>query len=139
MVTIRLARHGGKKRPFYHLTVAEKNAKRDGRFIERIGFYNPLARGKDEKLRIDLARLDHWLDVGAQPTDRVRQLAKQWRQQPHAPELGKAEEPSAGEREGLAPRMKEPAGGAPEGAVREEAAPGTEDSSGGAESEQDAV
>ena len=154
MVTIRLARHGGKKRPFYHLTVAEKSAKRDGRFIERIGFYNPLARGKDEKLRIDMARLDHWLGVGAQPTDRVRQLAKQWRQQPPAPELGEAEEPSAGEREGLAPRMeepsagereglaprmKEPAGGALEGAVREEAAPGTEDSSGGAESEQDAV
>ena len=124
MVTIRLARHGGKKRPFYHLTVAEKNAKRDGRFIERIGFYNPLARGKDEKLRIDMARLDHWLGVGAQPTDRVRQLAKQWRQQPPTPEPGKAE-PGAG--------------GAPEGAVREEAAPGTEDSSGGAESEQDAV
>ena len=85
MVTIRLARHGGKKRPFYHVTVAEKGAKRDGRFIERIGFYNPLARGKDEKLRIDTVRLDHWLGVGALPTERVRQLAKQWRQQQAAP------------------------------------------------------
>ena len=85
LVTIRLARHGGKKKPFYHVTVAEKGAKRDGRFIERIGFYNPLARGKDEKLRIDTARLDHWLGVGALPTERVRQLAKQWRQQQAAP------------------------------------------------------
>ena len=85
MVTIRLARHGGKKKPFYHVTVAEKGAKRDGRFIERIGFYNPLARGKDETLRIDTVRLDHWLGVGALPTERVRQLAKQWRQQQAAP------------------------------------------------------
>lgn len=115
MVTIRLARHGGKKRPFYHLTVAEKNAKRDGRFIERIGFYNPLARGKDEKLRIDIARLDHWLGVGAQPTERVRQLAKQWRQQPPAAEPAKAD------------------------AVREEVAPPVEDTSAGAEQEQNAV
>ena len=108
MVTIRLARHGGKKRPFYHLTVAEKNAKRDGRFIERIGFYNPLARGKDEKLRIDVARLDHWLGVGAQPTERVRQLAKQWRQQPPTPEPARAE---SGERE-EAPRVEDPSAGA---------------------------
>ena len=113
MVTIRLARHGGKKRPFYHFTVAEKNAKRDGRFIERIGFYNPLARGKDEKLRIDVARLDHWLGVGAQPTERVRKLAKQWRQQPPAPEQTKAD------------------------AAHEEVAPHVEEPS--AESEQDAV
>ena len=79
MVTIRLARHGGKKNPFYHVTVAEKWAKRDGRFIERVGFYNPVARGKEEHLRIDLERVDHWLGVGAQPTPRVAQLVKQWR------------------------------------------------------------
>lgn len=84
MVTIRLARHGAKKSPFYHVTVAEKSAKRDGRFIERIGFYNPIARGADVPLRIDLARFDHWLANGAQPTDRVRQLAAEVRRMPAA-------------------------------------------------------
>ena len=84
MVTIRLARHGAKKSPFYHVTVAEKSAKRDGRFIERIGFYNPIARGADVPLRIDLARFDHWLANGAQPTERVRQLAALVRRMPAA-------------------------------------------------------
>ena len=79
MVTIRLARHGSKKNPFYHVTVAERSAKRDGRFIERVGFYNPLARGQSEGLRIDIDRVDHWLSVGAQPTERVRQLVAQVR------------------------------------------------------------
>ena len=79
VVTIRLARHGGKKKPFYHLTVAERAAKRDGRFIERVGFYNPVARGREEELRIDLERVDYWLATGAQPTDRVKQLVAQWR------------------------------------------------------------
>ena len=79
MVTIRLARHGGKKKPFYHVTVAERSAKRDGRFIERVGFYNPVARGQEEELRIDLERLEYWLSTGAQPTDRVRQLVTRWR------------------------------------------------------------
>ena len=79
MVTIRLARHGGKKKPFYHVTVAERSAKRDGRFIERVGFYNPVARGQEEELRIDLARVDYWLSTGAQPTDRVSQLVARWR------------------------------------------------------------
>ena len=74
MVTIRLARHGGRKHPFYQVTVAEKTAKRDGRFIERVGFYNPLARGGEEELRIDLPRVDYWLSVGAQPTERTAQL-----------------------------------------------------------------
>lgn len=79
MVTIRLARHGGKKHPFYHVTVAEKTAKRDGRFIERLGFYNPLARGGEEEVRIDLERVDHWLSVGAQPTERTAQLIARYR------------------------------------------------------------
>lgn len=81
LVTIRLARHGGKKTPFYHVTVAEKSAKRDGRFVERIGFYNPVARGKEEKVRLDAVRFDYWLNTGARPTARVRQLAKLWRKQ----------------------------------------------------------
>jgi len=74
MVTIRLARHGAKKRPFYHLTVADRSAKRDGRFIERVGFFNPLAKGDEQRVRVDLDRVDYWLSVGAQPSDRVRQL-----------------------------------------------------------------
>lgn len=74
MVTIRLARHGAKKRPFYHLTVADKSAKRDGRFIERVGFFNPLAKGDEQRMRLDLDRIDYWLSVGAQPSERANQL-----------------------------------------------------------------
>lgn len=85
MVTIRLARHGAKKNPFYHIAVADRRAKRDGRFIERVGFFNPLARGREEALRVDLERVDHWLAEGAKPSDRVRQLIKQARKQALAP------------------------------------------------------
>ena len=79
MVTIRLARHGAKKNPFYHVTVTDRTAPRDGRFIERVGFFNPVAKGHSEALRIDLGRVDHWLSVGAQPSDRVRRLIKRAR------------------------------------------------------------
>jgi small subunit ribosomal protein S16 len=79
MLTIRLARHGAKKTPFYHVTVADSAAARDGRFVERIGFFNPLARGKAERLRIDLARADYWLGVGAKPSERVLDLIKEAR------------------------------------------------------------
>ncbi len=74
MVTIRLARHGSKKNPFYHITVADRAARRDGRFIERVGFYNPVAKGQSETLRIDLERVDYWVGVGAQPTEMVKKL-----------------------------------------------------------------
>lgn len=74
MVTIRLARHGSKKNPFYRVTVAERSAGRDGRFIERLGFYNPLAQGGEEQLRLDVERADYWISQGAQPSDRVRKL-----------------------------------------------------------------
>jgi len=74
MVTIRLARHGSKKNPFYHVTVADRSSRRDGRFVERVGFFNPVASGRDEELRLDLERVDHWLAVGAKPSDRVKQL-----------------------------------------------------------------
>lgn len=100
MVTIRLARHGAKKNPFYHITVADRRAKRDGRFIERVGFFNPLARGQDETLRVDLERVDHWLAEGAKPSDRVRQLIKQARKQATAPveeQPAAADEPSVDE------------------------------------------
>lgn len=79
MVTIRLSRHGSKKHPFYHVTVAERSAGRDGRFVERLGFYNPVARGREEQLRLDVERVDYWLAQGAQPTERVRQLISQAR------------------------------------------------------------
>jgi small subunit ribosomal protein S16 len=79
MVIIRLARHGSKNAPFYHLTVADRANRRDGRHIERVGFYNPLARGKAERLRVDLARVDHWLSVGAKPSERVSHLIKEAR------------------------------------------------------------
>ena len=81
MVTIRLARHGSKKNPFYHITVADRAAKRDGRFIERVGFYNPVARGNAEKLRLDLERLDYWLSVGARPSETVKKLTQRARKQ----------------------------------------------------------
>jgi small subunit ribosomal protein S16 len=74
MVTIRLARHGSKKHPFYHINVADRAAGRNGRFVERVGFYNPVARGGEEELRLDLDRVQYWLGVGAQPTDKVRSL-----------------------------------------------------------------
>ena len=77
MVTIRLARGGAKKRPFYHITVTDSRISRDGRFIERIGFFNPVARGNEERLRIDLARAEHWCGQGAQVSERVQQLLKE--------------------------------------------------------------
>jgi small subunit ribosomal protein S16 len=76
MVTIRLARGGSKKRPFYHLTVADQRNPRDGRFIERVGFHNPVARGQEEVTRIDMQRVDFWMEQGAQPTERVAGLIK---------------------------------------------------------------
>ena len=76
MVTIRLARGGSKKRPFYHLTVANSRNARNGRYIERIGFFNPIARGQEERLRIAHDRLEYWLSKGAQLSDRVATLVK---------------------------------------------------------------
>lgn len=76
MVTIRLARGGSKKRPFYHLTVADSRNARNGRFIERVGFFNPIARGQEERLRVDQERVSYWLGQGAQASERVAQLLK---------------------------------------------------------------
>lgn len=77
MVTIRLARGGSKKRPFYHITVTDSKSARDGRFIERVGFFNPVARGQEEPVRINLERLNHWVGQGAQMSERVASLVKQ--------------------------------------------------------------
>jgi len=76
MVTIRLSRGGAKKRPFYHITVADSRNSRDGRFIERLGFFNPIAKGQEERLRISLDRVEYWMGKGAQPSERVAQLIK---------------------------------------------------------------
>lgn len=76
MVVIRLSRSGAKKRPFYHIVVADKRRSRDGRFIEQIGYYNPIATGKDIALNLNLERAQHWIGNGAQPSDRVKHLIK---------------------------------------------------------------
>lgn len=76
MVTIRLSRSGAKKRPFYHVTVTDSRNSRDGRFIERVGFFNPVARGQEERLRIDTDRVEYWQGQGAQVSERVAKLLK---------------------------------------------------------------
>jgi len=77
MVVIRLSRGGAKKRPFYQVLVANKADARDGRFIECVGYYNPMATKEADKLNLKLERITHWVSQGAQPSDRVRYLVKQ--------------------------------------------------------------
>jgi small subunit ribosomal protein S16 len=79
MVKIRLSRGGAKKKPFYHIVVADSRKSRDGRNIERLGFFNPVARGQEERLRLDLDRVDYWTGVGAQVSDRVKSLVTEAR------------------------------------------------------------
>lgn len=79
MVVIRLSRGGSKKRPFYHISVADSRNARDGRFIERIGFFNPVARGQEERMRLNLDRVEYWESKGAQTSARVAQLVKEFR------------------------------------------------------------
>lgn len=81
MVTIRLARSGAKKRPFYHVVVTESRNKRDGRYIERVGFFNPIAQEQEERLRLDQARIDYWIGTGAKTSERVASLIKEFRKQ----------------------------------------------------------
>ena len=76
MVTIRLQRGGAKKRPFYQVVVADGRFARDGRFIERVGFYNPIASGQADKMVLDLDRIQHWIGQGASVSDRVAKLIK---------------------------------------------------------------
>jgi len=79
MVSIRLSRAGAKKRPFYHFVVTDSRNRRDGRYIERIGFFNPVGLEREENLRIDLDRVDYWVGQGAQPSERVASLLKKHR------------------------------------------------------------
>ena len=74
MVTIRLSRGGSKKRPFYHLNVSDSRTSRDGRFIERVGLFNPIASGAEERLRVDQERVEYWISKGAQMSERVAKL-----------------------------------------------------------------
>lgn len=79
MVSIRLSRGGAKKRPFYHIVVTDQRNRRDGRYLERLGFFNPGANKGEEKFRLDGSRFDHWLSHGAQPSERVAALVKSHR------------------------------------------------------------
>ena len=79
MVTIRLQRGGAKKAPFYQVVVTDSRSARDKRFIENVGFFNPTARGQEEKVRLDLERIEHWVGEGASLSDRVASLVKQER------------------------------------------------------------
>ena len=81
MVTIRLTRRGGKKEPFYHVVVTDSRKRQGGRTLEQIGLFNPVARGKETRLRLDIPRVEHWLHVGARPSDRVAALVAEYRKQ----------------------------------------------------------
>ena len=133
MVTIRLSRAGAKKRPFYHITVTDSRKPRDGRFIERVGFFNPIAQGNDVRLKVDHERVDYWVGTGASLSERVESLIKESKLSPEEikKSLDKKEQlrlkKLAKKKESLAEEA------APEAAVEasaEEAAPesGSEDS-----------
>lgn len=79
MVTIRLSRGGAKKQPFYHIVATDSRARRDGRYIERLGYYNPVARGQSVETKVDLSRVEHWIGHGAQMSDRVTKILKDYR------------------------------------------------------------
>ena len=82
MVVVRLAKSGAKKNPYYFITVADSRKPRDGAFIERLGFFNPSAKGSEERMRFNIDRLDHWISQGAQLSDKVKELAKDARLSP---------------------------------------------------------
>ena len=82
MVIVRLAKSGAKKNPYYFITVADSRKPRDGAFIERLGFFNPSAKGSEERMRFNVERLDYWIAQGAQVSDKVKELAKDARLSP---------------------------------------------------------
>ena len=81
MVTIRLTRRGAKNQPFYHVVVTDSRKRQGGSSLEQVGFFNPVARGKESRLRLELGRIDHWVKLGAQLSDRVAQLVATYRKQ----------------------------------------------------------
>ena len=139
MVIIRLARSGAKKNPYYNITVADERKPRDGAFIERLGFFNPTAQGQEERLRINLEKVDQWITKGAQLSERVASLVKEAKLTPEELEaklaakkakqdakkeaIAKklAEEAAAKALEEEAPAEEAPAEEAPEEAPAEEA------------------
>ena len=134
MLTIRLARSGAKKRPFYHISVADSRMPRDGRFVERVGYYNPIASGQEVRLEVDIERIDYWISQGAQPSERVLNLLKQNTESPEETEKRLAAKEAkrikklalkvAAKEAEAAPAEEAPAEeAAPEEAPAEEAAP----------------
>jgi small subunit ribosomal protein S16 len=89
MVVIRLARGGAKKRPFYHIVATDKRQRRDSRYIEKIGYYNPIAAGAEKRLVIKGERFTHWLEQGAQTSQRVTTLYNEWLKSPETAEAAK--------------------------------------------------
>ena len=81
MVTIRLTRRGARNQPFYHVVVTDSRKRHGGSSLEQVGFFNPVARGKEIRLRLELGRIDHWVGLGAQLSDRVRALVSSYRKQ----------------------------------------------------------
>ena len=81
MVTIRLTRRGAKNQPFYHVVVTDSRKRQGGSSLEQVGFFNPVARGKEARLRLEIGRIDHWVALGAQLSDRVRNLVAGYRKQ----------------------------------------------------------
>lgn len=81
MVTIRLTRRGAKKEPFYHVVVTDSRKRQGGTILEQVGTFNPIARGKEVKLRLDLGRIEHWHKLGAKPSERVAALVSQYKKQ----------------------------------------------------------
>lgn len=79
MVTIRLTRRGAKKQPFYHIVVTDSRKRQGGPALEQVGYFNPIATGKEVRLRVDLARVDYWLGQGAKPSERVAELVSKQR------------------------------------------------------------
>lgn len=82
MVSIRLSRTGAKKRPFYRIVVIDSRKRRDGRYIEKIGFFNPVAQGEAQRLSLNIQRMAHWISVGAQASKRVTELAREAKRMP---------------------------------------------------------
>jgi small subunit ribosomal protein S16 len=90
MVTIRLSRGGAKKRPFYHIVVTDQRNRRDGRYIERLGYFNPVAVDGKDRIRMDIPRIEYWVSKGAQPSDRVSNLLKGYRKEQGAESAAEA-------------------------------------------------
>ena len=108
MLSIRLSRGGAKKRPYYRIVVADSRSARDGKFLEKIGTYNPLLpKGSVERIKLDAERATHWLGVGAQPTDRVARFLDTAGLKPRAARVNlKQGEPGAKAKERVEDRAK---------------------------------